>query len=194
MTARGVLALTVASFGLPDSGDDANCTNSCHCDCSAASPEPSPLLGAAVPQAQGFCKTCVFLGAKYSGPGCDESKFDSVDGLISRQWDNDKRMFYVTNEELKVPDLCFGQTKYLFIYYSINGGTQELKWGAERDTIDFRHLCCTLRPVPPTPPAPPRRPPRPPHHAHARPSPTATARLSLRHSRDCSLETPSLLD
>ena len=185
MIARGVLALTtVASFGLPYSGDAANCTNSCHCDCSAAPPEPSPLLGTAAPpepspllgaaapqpaplQAQG-CQKCSFLFARYkTNPRVCEnwnSLSEAVTPLISDQWNNDdKRMFYVTNEELKVPDLCFGQTKYLFIYYSINGGTQELKWGAERDTIDFRHLCCTLRPVPPTPPAPPRRPPRPPH-------------------------------
>ena len=114
-----------------------------------------------MPQAQGFCKTCVFLGAKYSGPGCDESKFDSVDGLISGQWDNDKRMFYVTNEELKVPDLCPEEKKSLMIFYSIDG-RRTYKEGWYWQTIDFRQICCTLNPVVPPPSPRPRPRPRPP--------------------------------
>ena len=168
MIARGVLALmafaTVASFGLPDSGDDANCTNSCHCDCSAAPPEPSPLLGAAAPQAQGFCKNCVFVSARYfSEPYCNENRDvdDSVDRLISSQWDNDKRMFYVDTKELQVDDPCSGTKKHLTIVYSIDGHITS-SYGWEKETIDFRQICCTRNPVAPPARPPPSPRPRPP--------------------------------
>ena len=55
-----------------------------------------------------------------------------VEPLIRDQLNDDKRMFYVENVALKVPDLCPRIKKHLVIYYS-NGGDQESEWGRERE-------------------------------------------------------------
>ena len=80
-----------------------------------------------------------------------------VEPLISDQLNDDKRMFYVDNVALKVPDLC-PRIKKTSRYLLFEWRRSRIRVGAgERETIDLRQICYTRLPVDPQPPAPPHK-------------------------------------